>query len=422
MEKKKTIYGRTVYIPQMSFEGAKCMAAAFHSVGINARPSPPGDIHTYDLARRYLSGDECLPEAVTLGNFLKITQQPGYDPAKTALFLPTSNGPCRFGHYYPLAKKIFEDRGEDDVMILTTSSSTGYEDIGKRAKDFVRTAWRAVVISDILRKLLLKTRPYEANKGEADMVFSQSLNWVCQVLSIPIAEISHRVRMQRLQEVLVNIRQAFAGIERDASKKPLLIGIVGEIFCRLNDFSNENLVRIIEMHGGEVWMSDVSEWIFYTRDEEILGYIEHGRRFSFSMLGAQIKLAIMRSDEHKILSVFKDDLQGYEEPSNIRRFLNKTRPYLPREGARGEMVLNAARALWYYEKGAAGVVDISPFTCMNGIVCESVYPRISRDFEHFPIRVFYFDGIHSNIESDVEIFLELARNFANKKARRSTEG
>ena len=54
-------------------------------------------------------------------------------------------------------------------------------------------------------------------------------------------------------------------------------------------------------------------------------------------------------------------------------------PYLPREGAFGEMVLNVGKVVYLAKKGAAGIIDISPFTCMNGIVCEAIYPRISRD-------------------------------------------
>ena len=45
------------------------------------------------------------------------------------------------------------------------------------------------------------------------------------------------------------------------------------------------------------------------------------------------------------------------------------------------------------KKGADGVIDISPFTCMNGIVCEAIYPKLSRDLGGIPIRNFYFDGI-----------------------------
>ena len=79
------------------------------------------------------------------------------------------------------------------------------------------------------------------------------------------------------------------------------------------------------------------------------------------------------------------------------------------------MVISLGRSIYYQEKGAAGVIDISPFTCMNGIICEAVYPRVSRELDDFPMRVFYFDGIQASLESDIEIFMELARNYAEKR-------
>ena len=42
-------------------------------------------------------------------------------------------------------------------------------------------------------------------------------------------------------------------------KGRLFIGLVGEIFCRLNTFSNEDVARRIEQLGGECWLSDISE-------------------------------------------------------------------------------------------------------------------------------------------------------------------
>ena len=44
--------------------------------------------------------------------------------------------------------------------------------------------------------------------------------------------------------------------------KPL-IGIVGEIFVRLNRFSNEDVIRKIEQFGGEAWIAPLTEWILY---------------------------------------------------------------------------------------------------------------------------------------------------------------
>jgi hypothetical protein len=52
---------------------------------------------------------------------------------------------------------------------------------------------------------------------------------------------------------------------------------------------------------------------------------------------------------------------------------------------------------------------------MNGIVSEAVYPRLSRDYDHIPIRNFFFDGTYQDLDRDVGIFLELARTYKKKK-------
>ena len=52
------------------------------------------------------------------------------------------------------------------------------------------------------------------------------------------------------------------GSSGQKDRKPL-IGIIGEIFVRSNKFSNEDIVRKIETHGGEAWLAPVEEWIYY---------------------------------------------------------------------------------------------------------------------------------------------------------------
>jgi predicted nucleotide-binding protein (sugar kinase/HSP70/actin superfamily) len=63
-------------------------------------------------------------------------------------------------------------------------------------------------------------------------------------------------------------------------------------------------------------------------------------------------------------------------------------------------------------------VDISPFTCMNGVVSEAIYPKLNRDYGGIPIRNFYFDGQQSDLERDIEIYLELARAYGARKPYR----
>jgi hypothetical protein len=54
---------------------------------------------------------------------------------------------------------------------------------------------------------------------------------------------------------------------------------------------------------------------------------------------------------------------------------------------------------------------------MNGIVSEAIYPKLSREHEGIPIRIFYFDGTQSHLDRDLGIFLELARGYRGRKTR-----
>ncbi|HET6494569.1 MAG TPA: hypothetical protein VFH61_04285, partial [Thermoleophilia bacterium] len=130
-----------------------------------------------------------------------------------------------------------------------------------------------------------------------------------------------------------------------------------------------------------------------------------------------LKSKVMRSDEHTLYAPFKDDFVGYEEPGDVDEVLDMSFPYLPHTGSLGEMVLSSGKAVYLYGKGADGIMDISPFSCMNGIVTEAVYPRLQKDLGNMPIRTFYFDGTQGDLERDVGIFLELANTYRRRKQK-----
>jgi hypothetical protein len=61
------------------------------------------------------------------------------------------------------------------------------------------------------------------------------------------------------------------------------------------------------------------------------------------------------------------------------------------------------------------VLDINPFSCMNGIVSEAIYPRLSRDCDGLPVRVFYFDGTRADRRYELDIFMDLVREYSARK-------
>jgi predicted nucleotide-binding protein (sugar kinase/HSP70/actin superfamily) len=407
------LYGKKLYVPRMVEGSARAVAAVLRSLGVDAEVTPHSNARTLDLGAKFSSGDECYPLKVTVGDFVQITEQPGFDPQKTAFFMVTGHGPCRFGQYAPYLKSVLTQIGYPEVAVFQPSTEKGYSDFGEPSTLFTRGLWRSIVAADILQKLLLKTRPYEAAPGSADAAFEESVQALCRVLEVAYA--SFEKQMDALRACLLEARERFRNLPVQFDGGRPLIGVVGEIFCRLNEFSNNELVRRLEAAGAEVWLNDFSEWIWYANADQHRRLKLYDRRLSMEAVEAHLRNHIQHKDEHNLVAMFREDFRGYEEPHDIKVVLEGAEPYLPARGANGEMVVNVGKAVYFARKGLDGVIDISPFTCMNGIVGEAVYPRISRDHAGIPIRNFYFDGTNSDLDRDIGIFLELARSYRRHK-------
>ena len=248
-------YGqRKLYIPFMS-EHAHALCSAFKSQGIMAEVMPESDEETIQYGRMYTSGKECFPCLVTTGDMIKITRSGQFDPEKSAFFMPSGDGPCRFGQYHQLHRLVLDQVGFPEVPIYSPNQGeTFYTELGIMGNEFIRLAWQGIVMVDYLEKWLFQNRPYETSPHEADNIFKQCLSILC-----------HSIETQKsVPPAVGQILQSLSQFHQDPNKtdKPV-IGIVGEIFVRSNRFSNCELIREIEGLGGEVWMSPVNEWFHY---------------------------------------------------------------------------------------------------------------------------------------------------------------
>ncbi len=404
---------RTLYLPRMSLGAARCIAAAMRAHGIDAHPLPPSDARTLEYGGRFTSGEECYPEMLTLGDIMKIVLESGRPAESLAFFMPAAPGPCRYGQYAPFLRRTLDSVGATEVLVVSPSSGTGYDDLGQFGPGMYRAAWRGLLAADALRRALLRVRPYEVEAGACDRIYQDGIAAAEALLERP--GIGSRQTMSDLRAALERSAARFTALPRKSEER-VLVGVVGEIYCRLNTFSNDDLIRALERLGGEAWLCDISEWVFYTNLEQRRKWIPYaGERLSLRMGKAWLKDAVQRRDERMLLAPFHDLLRDRAEPKDISVITDLAEPYLPAEGVYGEMVMNAGKAAWMWSQGCDGVIDISPFTCMNGIVCEAIYPKMSRDHDGIPIRTFYFDGTASHLDRDLGIFLELASSYRRRK-------
>lgn len=406
------LFGKLIYLPIMDAPAAEVFAASLRWLGIEARLTPESTEETLELGGRFTGGEECFPAKITVGDLMRVAQSPGFDPSRSVFLMLTADGPCRFGQYSPYLRKVLAENGLSEIEVISPNDRDGYRDMGEIPAEFFRMAWRALVAAGALKKGLLKIRPYEIVVGAADGAFRKSLDDLCETIISCCAKSGCQLRS--LAASLVRAVRRFHEVRVKHDPDRPLIGVVGEIFCRLNTFSNENLIRRLEKLGAEVWLSDIIEYVEYANDSQVIDLITAGRKFSMEMVKARLRIHFQHADELALLEPFRDQFMGFEEPPT-RTLFDLARPYLPPEGVIGEMVLSIGKAAFLALRGIDGVIDISPFTCMNGIVSEAIYPTLSKDYGGIPIRNFYFDGTQTDLDRDLGIFLELARTYRKKK-------
>lgn len=399
---------RTCLIPEMNRLGTHLLAANFRGFGIRARV-----LETFegmDLGKEYTSGKECFPCQITMGDILHFMKQESvrlgekFDPDAYVYFMPEADGPCRFGMYNKYQRIVLDSFPElSGLRIGALTTEDGYSLSGiienNRATDLRKTSYVALVVGDVLDRLLWRIRPYEREAGLADRVIDKCLLFMVDTFE----RFGHRLKsdpiLTRLEAV---IEEAKAVIDPSIPRKPL-IGMVGEIYLRTHVKANQDVIRVLEKHGAEVVNASVAEWINYTSYD----------RYRLAKTGLRLSLKQFRLDrmkgyledlfryggdlfyqEHKQRQVYKRvsaliDLAGDHKISHLEDVLREEDLYSFDLGT--EACLSIAGMVEYVREGYNGLVNVYPFTCMPSITTSAIVrPLMNR------LRVPYLDAAYDS--------------------------
>jgi predicted nucleotide-binding protein (sugar kinase/HSP70/actin superfamily) len=350
---KFQLRNKTVLIPEMNRIAAHLIAATFRSFGSNAMV-----LQTYeglDLGKKYTSGKECFPCQVTLGDillFLKTEQETlgaVFNPENYLYFLPESDGPCRFGMYNKFQRIVLDSfPGLQRVKIVSITAKDGYSLEGvierDRMLDFRKASYIAVVVADILERLLWRIRPYETQAGITDKFIEGAMG-----------------EMESFFET--------HGAGND----------FGRILDKL-----EEMIRVLERHGAEVVNYSLAEWV---------NYITYGQlrqnKINFRLNLQQLNFGGLRNYFHKIIRSGGDLL--YQEMRQ-KQFYNRVTRVIDFEHDHKvghlekllkkkdiftfdvitETCLSIAAILQFVKEGYNGVVNVYPFTCMPGMTTTAI--------------------------------------------------
>ncbi len=393
---------RTVFVPFMT-DHALAIAAAFEKCGVPSEILPETDKEAIDLGRRHVSGKECYPCTVTTGDMLKKVFSSGFVPDRSAFFMPSGTGPCRFGQYNVFHRMVLDELGYHDIPIFSPNQDANfYQELGIVGKDFSSHAWEGIIAYELLNKCVHETRPYERENGATDTLHEEYRRKIYTSL---------RGADGNIEAVMLKLRRDFERLPKHSGTKPL-IGVVGEIFVRSHRFSNEDLIGKIEALGGEVRLAPMEEWIYYVNHMAVRKALI--KRDRSAMIKILLNTFFQKRIEHRLARFFTGFLRSLKEP-DTKEILRKASPYL-HDSFEGEAVLSIGKSIDLIERGASGIVNAMPFGCMPGTVVTTLMHGLSRDYG-IPCISMPYDGTESpTLEIQLEAFVNQAAEYSKHQA------
>jgi predicted nucleotide-binding protein (sugar kinase/HSP70/actin superfamily) len=336
---------------------------------------------------------------------LSVINQPGFDPDKTAFFMPAASGPCRMGMYHSMQKLVLKYAGAANVPVISPNQDSNFYkelmgNIESRFKSaFMKRIWTAVVGVGLLEKVVLRVRPFAKNRDEAQAVYQEALEgWV--------ELIAARADEAELCRFMESAAERFDSVEVDRKIAKPHIGIVGEIFVRSHAFANRAVVDRLERLGAVCDLASFTEWIYYTncmRSKKSL------RRMD---LWEWLSNTLQDRFQHKVEKTLAEPLEARfgrlaEEP--VEKTLDAAAAYL-HDSFEGEAILSVGKMIEYHHQGIGGIVNVMPFGCMPSTIVGTQTMRVSAQCDDMPILNLSFDGQDDPaLTTRLEAFVEQVR-------------
>ena len=341
------------------------VATMLEELGFEVIVPPPITNKTLDLGVKYSPEYACLPLKLNLGNYIEALEK-GAD----VIIMGGGVGPCRFGYYGKVQEEILKDLGYEFEMVIIEPEQLKFENLFNTLKQLVKNvdvlklssalkkAWAKAKVLDSFNQQVNKTRPYLQDRKQGSVINKKLINEVTKAKEITQIKAIAKKYEKKLEE-----------LEKRKNFKPLKIGIVGEIYVVLEQFTNLDLEKKLGEQGVLVDKSVyLTKWI----------------------------------REHLFPKILVDNQKKKEVKKAAKPYLNHFVGGHGQESV-GETVL-------YNQKGYDGVIQLFPFTCMPEIIAENVFPALSKELD-LPILTLSIDEHtgEAGYVTRIEAFIDLLK-------------
>jgi predicted nucleotide-binding protein (sugar kinase/HSP70/actin superfamily) len=354
------------------------MGSLIGNLGAEVILPPKPTRRSIELGSRFSPEFVCFPFKANLGDLIGALER-GAD----TLISVFGSWSCRFGYYGRLHHQILRDMGYefDSILIGKESWKKLYNIViglnGGRRSEAIRRIWYAFRIGwrksglvELSEDLARRVRPYETSKGSTTRVLSDCLKWVEKMETL-----------SELSRVEAEILDAFNSIERDESRDPLRLFIVGETYVVLEPVVNFDIERRVGEMG--IYVEP-----FFTVHKFLIHPFHLGLKGEYGELAARREAV----------------------------------PYLPYPLG-GKDQHSIGFTIFASKRGFDGVVHLQPFTCMPETIAHQILLRVSEEYK-IPILSLSIDehSAEAGVLTRLEAFVDLLGRRRKRKVRNPVSG
>ena len=321
------------------------------------------------MGLKYVNNDACYPSLIVVGQMMEALQSGKYDLDKTALIITQTGGGCRATNYIGFIRRALEKAGMEQIPVISLNLQGLEKNSGfKITPKFGIKCIQAALYGDLFMRVVYRTRPYEANKGETDALHKKWEKKLIKELS------DKKFGIRRFRKNMKKIVEEFDAIPTLDIKKPR-VGIVGEILVKFSPTANNDLVNLLEAEGAEAVMPDLIDFFLY-------GF--RNAKYKFEKLGFNKKGVLinnlgikgiewMRGTAKKALIKSKH----FTPTSDIWEMSKMAQEIVSVGNQTGEGWFLTGEMLHLINDGVPNIVCTQPFACLpNHVVGKGVIKRL----------------------------------------------
>ncbi len=384
MKKEYTIIG-----PQMSPIHFRILQKAFQSGGYNFVVLDAVDPKAVEAGLKYVNNDACYPSLLVAGQMISALESGKYDLNKVALIITQTGGGCRATNYIGFIRRALNDAGMAQVPVLSLSAQGFEKNPGfKLTLSLLDGLIKALVVGDVLMRVLYRTRPYEAVSGSANQLY-EKWNGIAEKM------FSSHVSFHQYHKLIKNIIKEFDELPLKPIKKAR-VGVVGEILVKFHPTANNQIVETIEREGAECVMPDLLDFFFYSfatgifRHEQ-LAFPKKTERNSRLLVWA---LELYRSKMKKYLKKSR----RFDAPNHIYDMMKGVDDIVQLGNITGEGWFLTAEMVELIHEGAPSIACVQPFACLpNHVTGKGMIKELRRRFPDANISAIDYDPGSSEV-------------------------